>query len=522
MQSVSNAFTAESKDTIRSIAQNLLISWKKESTLGNRTFTIGVSEIGGEDIIGINPGAIGSPGNYRYFDESAYTLSLAWERGLSMPAGGLSIALAEANLENTSHRFTPRYMGGSSELFTSILSRRPVIINAGFNIDGVDITVPQFAGILNKSPRINKRNSTISLEASDYIDFFNNRFVDNTEMYTSQTTDALIERLLIDQGLSTAQYELDTGINVIPFAILEKGQKLSPVIHQLVEAEQGYFYQDEEGIFRFENRQHWDNSPHNAVQAIVFTGQVINAEAPNDDHVINVVEVQSKEYRKQPEQIIFRLNPFNSVELAASGTTELFVEFEDPALSLTTPTSSGTNSYFLVNTLQDGSGTDISSSVTITRIDRFTTSAKIIFNNANTAVGYLTNLVISGRTAKPVADIYTRAEDSSSVTAYEERKLVIDNQFIQSQVWAESLAQMIVEDLGEAENLQVITIRAMPQLQLGDLISWQGRYWRIFHIRNMLNPAEGFTQELTLLQRAIQSYFRIGISTIAGSDKIAP
>src|SRR3990167_9949481 len=123
MQTVATGWTAEERDSFRSIAHNFLTSWKKDSLLSNRLFTIGVSTIGGDDVIGINPGAIGSPGNYRYFDESDYVTSLAWERGFRMPIGGITKALAEAKLDNTSGRFTPRYMGGTSELFTAILPR---------------------------------------------------------------------------------------------------------------------------------------------------------------------------------------------------------------------------------------------------------------------------------------------------------------------------------------------------------------------------------------------------------------
>jgi hypothetical protein len=128
------------------------VSWHRQSTVGNRTFTIGVSTIGGNDIIGINPGAVGSPGIYKYFDESQYLLSLAWERGLNMPTGGLVKALAEARLDNTGGRFTPRYMGGNSELFTAIQPRKPVKISAGFNYGNADNFLPQFAGIITNQP----------------------------------------------------------------------------------------------------------------------------------------------------------------------------------------------------------------------------------------------------------------------------------------------------------------------------------------------------------------------------------
>lgn len=522
MQSVSDAFSVEEVDTVRRIAENLQVSWKKDSLLGNRTFTIGVSLIGGNDIIGINPGAIGSPGNYRYFDETNYLLSLAWENSLNMPIGGLVKGLAEARLDNTSGRFTPRYMGGNSELFTSILPRRPFIINAGFNYGGVDNLLPQFAGITTKTPRVDARNRTVDIQGSDYVDFFQNRYLDKSVMFTSQRTDVVIEDILQDQGLSTSQYDLDQGINIIPFGMFEQGTRLSDLIHQIVEAENGHFYQDEQGIFRFENRQHWSNFPYFDVQRVITTAQVIDAETPADDHIINVVEVKSKLWAKQPLQILFRLALFNSIEVPANSSVDYFISFDSPALSVTTPSNGGVNSYYLANDADDGSGTDSTSSITVTKETVFAQAVKYTFTNSSAVNLFITELVVSGRTAKVVSDIYYRAQDDSSITAYEERPLVVDNPYIQNQSWAESFGQMILSDFAQPENLQRITIRAIPELQLGDLLSWQGRYWRLFGKRTTIEPGVGFVQELTLLQRTIQTYFRIGVSTIGGSDKIAP
>jgi hypothetical protein len=522
VQSVTAAFTAEEKDTTRKIAQSFLVSWKRFLTLSSRTFTIGVSTIGGGDVIGINPGAIGSPGNYQYFDESAYVTRLAWERGFNIPLGGLSKALAEAELDNTSGRFTPRYMGGNSEIFTAILPRRPAIINAGFNYSGIDNLIPQFAGIFDKQPEFDLRNRSLRLSMADYIDFFQNRRLDDAVMFTSQRTDQVIETLFTQLGMSTAQYSLDTGINIIPFGQFDVGTKFADAIHQLVEAENAHLYQDESGIFRFENRQHWDSLPHNSVQKLVLTGQVINAQAPDLDHLVNVVEVKSKEFKKQPEQIIFRLNPFDSIFLPADTTTDVFVNFDDPVLSMVTPTSSGATSYFQAFSESDGTGTDLTSNISITKVTRFAQAAKVSLRNAGASNAYLTNLVITGRVARSVGDIFTRTSADSSVTAYDERLITIDNPFIQNEDWAESYSQMVLDDFSQPENIQRITIRAIPELQLGDLISWQGRYWRVYDIKSTLDPSVGFIQELLLLQRTITTYFRIGISTIGGTDKIAP
>lgn len=522
MQSVSAAFTAEEKDSVRKITQGLLVSWKKETNLSQRTFTIGVSTIGGPDIIGITPGAIGGPGIYNYFNESDYVTALAWERGFSMPVGGINKALAEANLDNTSHRFMPRYMGGNSELYTSILPRRPIIVNAGFHYAGINNVIPQFTGVLNKQPRVDKMEGDVQLEAADFIDFLQNRKLDQEEMFTGLRTDEVMETLLGTLGLATSQYELDTGINIIPFGYFEKGTNFGNIFHQLAEAENGQFYQDEEGRFIFTNRQHWDTAPYNAVQRVIQTSQVINAEAPSADNIVNVVEINANILNKQPEQIIFRLNTFDAITVPGNATIEAFLDFEDPILSMTTPSGSNAGSYFRANTMSDKSGTDATGYISIDKVIRFAKAVKVIFRNTNPTDLYVTDLVITGRPAKKERELYLRETDESSVTAYEEQVYRIDNPFIQQESWAQSLARMILNDFSDPENMQVITIRAIPSLQLGDTVSWQGRYWKIMHIRSTLNSSSGFIQELTLVQRTLDIYFRIGISTIGSTDRIAP
>lgn len=522
MQTVVTGWTAEERDVVRSPKQNTQISWKRFSTLGNRTFTIAVSAIGGNDAIGINPGAIGSPANYRYYDESDYVIGLSWERGFNMPTGGLTKALAEVRLDNTSGRFTPRYMGGSSELFTSIIPRRPLLINAGFDIGGVDQTIPQFAGIVTEQPSLDVRERTLQLRAADYIDYFQNQYLDQETMVTAQRTDQIMSSMMLGTlGMNTAQFDLDIGINNIPFALFPKGTRMSNIFHQLAEAENGHFYQDESGKFRFENRQHWDSAPYNAVQRVVLTGQVINAESPNSDHLINVVEIHSEVRQKQPLQVIFSLPILNFLTVPANSSIEQFFEFQDPVLALTDPTSGGTNSYFVANTSSDESGTDVTSSITVRNVGSFAKAVKYRITNTTSQTAYVTQFVLSGRVAKKVADLYYREQDDSSVTAFQERVLNIDNPYIQNESWAATYAAMILNDYSSIENLQKITIRALPELQLGDLVSWQGRYWRIYDIKSQFSASYGYVQDLLLLQRTITSYFRIAISTIGGLDKIS-
>lgn len=516
-QDVSAAFTVEETDSVRTVAHNLLVSWKKEFDSTIRIFTIGVSTIGGADIIGANPGAVGSPGNYRYFDESANVTQLGWERALNIPLGGLVKGAADITLDNTSKRYTPDFMGGESELFTAMLPRRPFIINGGFKVSGIDETIPQFSGITSGRPKVYDSQAEVVLQGFDYIDFFHNKYMDQTVMFTSQTTDQLLTRLFQDQaGMNTAQYEFDTGLNTIPFGYFEKGEKLADVAHEIVAAENGHLFQDESGVVRFWNRQHWSLPPYTSVQRVLATSQVINAEMPNQSNLINVVEVKSKRYQKQPNQQIFKLA--GTLEILANSEAEIFVNFDNPVLELDTP------EFYVANTEQDETGTDITGSVAVKSVDTFTNAAKIVFINNNASDGYITQLSLYGRVAKPTTDIYVRSKDDSSLTAYEEQPLVIENKYIQDSSWAASLAQIILNQYSDPDRLQILTIRAIPELQIGDLISWRGRDWRIYGVTGRISAGEGFVQDLLISQSASSTitYFTIGVSTIGSTDIIAP
>lgn len=514
MLSVPTGWTAEERDNTRKIAQSFQVAWKKQYQSTIRIFTIGISTIGGPDVINSSGGITSDWNKYIYEDESNNVLSLSYEQELQQPIGGISKALADIKLDNTSGRYTPRYNGGSSALFTSVYKpRRPFIINGGFNYNGVDNLIPQFVGLTTKPPLIDSRNKTIEMAGGDFVDFLQNKFVDTEAMFTGLRTDQIIENLLINAGYGTSQYQLDYGINIVPFAEMKPGDKFGDLINKLVQAENGLFWQDQEGKLHFQNRQAWDSSPYTTVQRVINTAMVIDAQVPNTDHLINVVEVVSKPRAKQINQLVFSLS--GTKELPALTDTEIFVNFDDPMLSLDNP-------VYIANTIIDGTGTDVTTSISLKSYSKFARSAKIVLRNNTSSTAFITSLTVYGRPAKVSTDIYYREQRDASVTAYEERPYKIENEYIGNASWAASFAGMVLNDYSQPENLTEITIRAIPELQMGDLISWQGRYWRVFGIKSKIDPSSGYVQTLKLLQRTIQTYFRIGISTIGGSDKIAP
>lgn len=507
-------FQGEEIDTYRNIAHNVQVSWKKSYLPTYRPFTIGVSTIGGLDGIASEGAVVSDWNQYQYSDESNYVERIAVERELSQPIGGVNKALADVRLINTNGRFLPDYMGGSSELYTALVPRRPMIINTGFDFNGVYDTIPQFVGITTKSPIVNVKERTVDLAGADFIDFLQKADVADAAMYTSLRSDQVIENVLTDLGFATAQYDLDYGINTIKFGEFQPGQKFGDIIHKIVQAENGHFYQAENGKLRFDNRQKWTQSPYTSPVRVLGTSQVLEVNQEGEDQIINVVEVKSKPRSKASNELVWKLG--QPITLNASGDTEVFVQFNDPIIQLYTP------SIYKVYAASDGTGTDYTSSVTVKRVDPFARAAKITFTNSATTVNYITQLELYGRPAKQSEEIFYREQDDSSVTAYEERVFSIDNEYIQDKSWAQSYAGMILRDYAEPGGIQTLIIRAIPELQLADMVSWQGRYWRIYGIKSKLSAQTGHIQELKLLQRTPATYFRIGISVIGGSDSISP
>lgn len=505
MQVVTNAFTAEEKDTVRSPSHSLLMSWNKFDLTGGVTFTIGVSTIGGNDVIGANPGGIGNPGQWQYTDDSDYVMSMDWERQLNLPTGGLSKAYSEVDLDNTSGRYLPEYMGGVSEFSTAILPKRPQLISAGFS----DLNLTQFAGLLNRQPTVNLGARTVKLQADDYLAYFENKFVDDTAMFTGVTTDTIVETMFQQAGMATSQYDLDTGLNEIPFTIIESGSRMSEVLNELAVAENGYIFQDEEGIFKFWNRQKFFNAPYDTVQRILQTSQVLNVESPNEDHIINVVEVNAEIWQKRATQQIFALA--GTVEIIADQRTEFWANLDDPVLQVTSQS-------ITANTAEDGTG----SAITVTVVQREVFSQAVKYTLTAPTTGYITAFTIDGRSAVVAEQFISKIQDDSSVTAFQERPLTINNRYIQNRTWANSYSQVILDRFSEPDNVLKISIRAVPELQLGDLISWQGHYWRVFSIRATFDEAVGFVQDLVMVKPRLTSYFTIGVSDIGGVDEIAP
>src|SRR5690606_1354165 len=289
----------------------------------------------------------------------------------------------------------------------------------------------------------------------DFLAFLFNKPLDQTVMLEDVRTDEVLDYLFQLFGLTPSQYVLDEGYNVIKFVYWEKGKKLGDAVRELMQAELGSLFMDELGVIKFNNRLR----PSTAAVMTFDDSNIIDYQISNETKIINVVEVKSSVREVQPTQVVF--TSAGAIELQ-TGSNEIFFSFEDPITSLETIDD------YLANSQEDGGGTDETADVTVTDTDLFDKSVKVTFNNTSGAVAYITELNLYGTPAKVVRDIYLRVQDDNSVAQFEEQPISIENNLIQDNDGANSIALSLLNYYKDYSNTIEIDVKGNPALQLRD------------------------------------------------------
>lgn len=530
MQTVSSDFTTRTDGKVRPLKHVLMMSFLKDFDAAVDFFDIGGSSIGGSDILKGDNSVIQEWDKYTYDDYSDRVLDVEYERATDPPTNALTLATVDITLDNHDDIFTPGNV--NSPLDGYLLPRRPVRLHLGFK----DETIPIFVGLTEKRPDIDERAKTAKFHCIDFLQSIMNITLDEELIYVDYRTDEIISAVLQSAGLLTSQFDLDTGSVIIPFAYFKKGSKVGDALQEIAEAELGNLSLDENGVIRFQSRTNWaDNTS-------VWTFDKSNTlERKNaGGEIINVVEVYSQAREVQAKQKLYESNGIvqfdDRTDFIGPGETKtITIDFKDeygelPVTSADDPdyVSSATTSLFATNELRDGTGDTLVGDVSLTNSYLFSTAMQLEFENTGSTAAYMTRLEIFATPAKVANDIYIREADSTSIgtnDGYEEHIKQIKNNYIQDAIAATSIAKIILGDRAADDDQQLLLVKGVPQLQIGDVITYQDENadddYFVTGINGILNSS-GFRQQLRVSKRVINSYFRIEISSIGGSDQLGP
>lgn len=502
--------------TSRVLKWVLMISWIRNQDPSLSWAIVGTSLVGGTDIIQGLALDLTKPDLFQYKDETEYAMRMEYDKILNEPLGGISLQQADVVLDNTTYRFTP---GFSQTIGTAIEPNRPFKMFIGFRVDGQDKTIPIIEG-LTWRPEEDKVRRVVEIHGYDYIQYLNQYPLEKA-IYTDQRSDQIIEDILTTVGYSASQYELDTGLNTIGFAWFEKGDTAGERIRKICEAEEGHFYQDENGILRFENRRHYTATPHGTLQWTFDEDDILRWEEDKNVDVINRCVVKANPREVQSQMEIWKDGIVEKLERGEELT--IWAEYEDPATSITNPVAT---TDYEANTQSDGSGDDKTSDVTVT-LTAFTKTAKLVIQNNAGETVYMTKLRLRGTPATITSPIIHVYQDDDSVAEFETRELIIENDFIDDGSFARYLATAIVTRYKDPQKRIRILVRGVPQLQLKDKVRVKdqdlGTYtnYRVMRIEGKLSPGE-FLQWLTLREittTEADSWAIVGTATVGNTNE---
>ncbi len=500
------------------------MSFEKAYDAGVDFFTVGTSTIGGTDIIKGESNVVQEWDKYTYEDFTSRVLSIEYEREANPPTNALTLATADIVLDNHDDIFTPG--NTASPLYGYLLPKRPIRISLGFKGE----LIPVFIGLTQKRPEVDETNKTVKFHCLDFLSFMLDQPLDEELMYVDMRTDEIISELLQGAGVLTSQMDLDYGSVIIPFAYFKKGSKRGDALAEIAEAELGNISISESGRPTFQNRTNWND---NTTSWTFDKTNILERGTGSTDDIINVVEVYSQARAVMAKQKLWELS--SAQEIKAGETIEIFADFKDdygalPVTTLDDPvyiTSADTSKY-ATNQKSDGSGPALNTYITLDSVSLFSTSAKLTFTNSYTTSVFITQLELFATPAKVQNDLYIRVADDTSVgvwDGYQEKVYKIENNYIQDETAANSIAQIILSDRASDHDQLSLLAKGVPQLQISDVVTWdetdETADYFVTRISGVLNTS-GFRQQLTVSKRTIESYFRIGISTIGGSDKLGP
>ena len=411
-----------------------------------------------------------------------------------------------------------------STIGTAIEPNRPIQFKIGFDFADNNVVLPIFKG-LTFQPKEYKLDRLCSIVCYDYIQYLNEYLLEST-MYQNQRSDQIIEDILNDIGFSSDQYDLDEGLNTIEFAWFEKGDTAGERIRKLAESEDGFFYQDENGILRFENRRHYSVFPHNTIVWTVNENDILDWYQDESSEIYNHCIVKAEPRIVQSIQEIW--NDPNLPETVPQGTNTLIIwaNFDDPATTITDPVAT---TDFTANTQADGGGSDQTTKISIT-ITKFAKAAKLEITNTYSGTLYLITLRLRGTPATVSYQITQEYSDANSISLYSENNLEIQNDFIDSDSFAYYIARAVVRKYKDPKKKIRIKVQGIPQLQLKDKIRVKDQdlntytNYRVMRIIGQLDTG-GFVQELYLREitpEETDAWAIVGTAIVESEDVVSP
>ena len=531
MQTVSVNFENTVKADVKSPYPGCLISWKKDISDDVKFFTLDHSYLDGPDKLKGSGDTITFFDKYDYVDETAYVKNFRVTKKVSSRPWGVIMAVAEVELNNTSKRFMPGYdptIGAYTDL-----PARPIKLSVGFNGEFIKL----FTGYAKRPTHslVKRITKITAYDAMTYLSTVKS----NLGAFVDTPMNDIIEALLIEQGFSPAQFNIEPSLQQPIGYYMPKDKYVTDIFEEFCDAEGYLLHADEDGIIQGWNRLHFIGD-REAVWDFTYSNMedLDWSSAP----IINTAETVAKPFKPAAWNKLYETdNTPDDRMVPAGGSIDIFADFKDdlgdfPAISVETPVyvanSDGGSSYS-TNMSKDGDADTGAAFITLSSVYNFGKTYRMTFTNSGDAPVYITRIQLWGQPAKVTAIKGDIQELPDSIEKYgvnpdnQNEVYTIENDLVQDLVTANAMAWLLVNISGKPHARLDINNFVVPHLQIGDAVNVhildtdETKYCNVLGQEIFFGVNAALSHKIYVEEREQHTYFRLDHSHLDGSDGLA-
>jgi len=387
------------------------------------------------------------------FNEADRLLRFTIDRGRDSVIGGsgsgfaaLEPGVLNIELDNSDRRYDPWYTAGS--LYGNLKPGRKIQLVAyyglptgeGFVVNGSIL----FTGFITDI-RVSGFAETVTITAEDGAGWLRARKPD-IALISSTGVDTAITAILadVDYPFDT---NIETGVEALPYYWTSGGSALDEIC-ALANSDLGRFAVEADGTAHFFGRYNSDYAQKLFEEENI--GKDIYLPMPWE-YARTSVEVKAYPVEVgSTDSTIFTLR--DKPLVSASTSIELWADynFED----VDVPADAVSVGSYTANTAEDGTGSDITSDVTVT-LTAYSRRAKLVIANANVADGYITTLVLKGTPIKTNDVVSVKVSTTDAYTLPSE--FVFDYGWLSDTNTAATFADMLLNFLSAGHAYPTLT-----------------------------------------------------------------
>lgn len=521
MQTVPLSFHQKSQAGIRKHRWSVSLSFDKAFDPSRTFFTLDSSILDGSDVLQpVDDNPIQYWDFYTYVPYTNRVISIEWGREIDFPFSVQSSSCTVV-FNNFDNYFSSRT---NSPINDYLIPSRPIKVFSGYVSEPL---LQQFVGTTQDKPELDQSAKTATFTGLDYLSELFKLQLSESVALSHVRTDEALAALFEQFGIDSFQYSLERGRNIIPFLFLDAGTSAADCFRQVMEAEGGQLWIDEQGIIRFQQRLVRADGP-----AFTFNeSNIVSLDTSADTQIINRVQIMSSIRSVQNPQPIHAgsgeiTDPtvLSPVRIPAGGTATYNITLDDPLQSYSEPSLGfiAGDSWFTASTF---AGDNIVSFISVTDSALTLNQLTLTFTNTNSFDAYLSAIEVYGQPAKIIDTINYEALDQDSIDEYGEHLLQIENDLFGSEANCESFAYTTIDAYSQFDSIINLSVKGDPALQLGDII-WvdtskiQGQF-QITKITNAIS-GNGVSQVLEARRYDPRHWFMLDQSILDGEDVIAP